>query len=467
MAESQSPAGRRNRRPSGMRAFMVIWAGQVVSLIGTSVTQFAITLWAWEVSGQATVLALVAFFSFTPSIIMSPLAGALVDRWNRRLVMMLSDLAAGAVTIFFLFLSLNDSLEIWHLYVGGAIAGTFGAFQFPAYSAAITMMVDKSQYARTSALLSLAESGSGILAPLIGAAVYVLVGLEGVFAIDIVTFSFAVLTLLIVHIPQPQVSEDDRAEGKGDLLTESLYGFRYIVRRRSLLGLQLVFFIGNLLSGFVFVLIPAMILAKTDNNEILLASVSTSFAVGGLVGGLAMSAWGGFRRRIHGVLGGWLLSGLTIAALGAGQSQLAWIAAGLAGSATIPLVNASNQAIWQSKVAPHLQGRVFSARRLIAQITTPLALLLTGPLADQVFEPAMQNPDSVLAQIFGGVVGVGHGSGMALIIFSAGALIALSAAVAYALPFIRDVETLIPDHQAKAQTTTPEAGEPETSVPLA
>jgi MFS family permease len=185
-------------RPSGMRAFYVIWFGQVVSLLGTGMTRFALTLWAWDLTGEATALALVALFSFAPGVILSPIAGALVDRWNRKLVMMLSDLAAGLATIFMFALSLNGSLEIWHVYVAAAFASAFESFQFPAYSSAITMMVDKTQYARTSAMLGLADAASGILAPIFGVALFTAIELKGVLLFDKISFTCALWTLLFV-----------------------------------------------------------------------------------------------------------------------------------------------------------------------------------------------------------------------------------------------------------------------------
>jgi MFS family permease len=441
-----------------MRAFMVVWVGQLLSLLGTGMTRFAITLWAWDLTGQATALTLVALFSFAPTILLSPLAGALVDRWDRKLVMMLSDLGAGLATIFMFIMALTGNLQIWHLYAAGAFAGAFEAFQFPAYSAAISTMVDKKHYARTSALLGLANSASSIAAPVLGVALYVLIGLQGVLLIDIVTFLFAIGALLLVHIPNPDVSEDG-ASSRGSLWSESLYGFRYILKRRSLFGLQMVFFFGNLLAGMVLVLIAPMILARTNDSEATLATVQAAIGIGGVAGGVLMSTWGGPKRRINGVLFGWLLISLTsMMVMGVGQALLVWVVGGFMSTFSIPLINASNQAIWQSKVPPDVQGRVFSVRRMIAQITSPLAFAVAGPLADFVFEPAMQ-PGGALAPIFGGLVGVGDGAGMGLMFVFAGLLCSLVGIVGYSLPFIRNVEQIIPDHQEVAPAT-PDSTEP-------
>ncbi|MCW4052928.1 MAG: MFS transporter, partial [Candidatus Bathyarchaeota archaeon] len=147
-------------RPTGMVAFTIIWVGQLVSLTGTQMTGFALTIWAWLLTGEATALALVGFFTFAPTVVLSPFAGALVDRWSRKLVMMLSDLAAVVSTAVVFLLFVSGNLQIWHLYITGAFTGAFGAFQFPAYSAAVTTMVSKKQYGRASGMLSMAQFGS-------------------------------------------------------------------------------------------------------------------------------------------------------------------------------------------------------------------------------------------------------------------------------------------------------------------
>lgn len=148
-----------SKKPKGMTAFTIIWVGQLVSLMGSAMVQFAMGIWAWQKTGQATPLAMVGFFAFTPMIIVTPIAGVLVDRWNRKLVMALSDLGAGLATIFMLIFLLSDSMEMWHVYVAVAFAGIFGAFQWPAYSAAISLMIPKKQYGRASGLISLAQTG--------------------------------------------------------------------------------------------------------------------------------------------------------------------------------------------------------------------------------------------------------------------------------------------------------------------
>jgi MFS transporter, DHA3 family, macrolide efflux protein len=438
---------------AGWRGFILIWLGQVASQLGTGMTRFALTIWAYQETGSATALALVAFFSFGPTVLFSPIAGALVDRWNRKVVLILSDLAAGLATVALLVLYASGNLEIWHLFVAGAFASTFEAFQFPAFSAAVTMMLPKEDYARASGMQSLAESIAGIGSPILAGILLVTIGIGGIMVIDVVTFTVAVGVVLIVAIPQP-VASAVGAAARSTIWRESLFGFQYIWQRPSLLGMQLMFFQSNLFATLSAVLLAALILARTSSNEVVLGTVQSALGVGGLVGGLVLSAWGGPKSRVHGVLGGMILSSLFgTLVLGVARSLPVWLFGAFCVMFFLPIINGSNQAIWQSKVAPDVQGRVFGVRRLIAQITGPLAMLLAGPLADRVFEPAMQ-PGGALVGIFGGLVGMGPGAGIGLIFVLAALLGALFAAVGYLFPVIRNVEELLPDHTASPQPAT-------------
>ena len=454
MRLSKKPSG----QPSGMRGFVVVWLGQVVSMLGTGMTNFALSFWIFEQTGEATALTWSIFFFMAPSVLFSPIAGAIVDRANRKMVMIVSDLLAGIATIFLLVLLGMDGLQIWHIYVANFLAGAANAFQFPAYSAAVTMMLPKAQYGRASGMLSLAGAASGILAPAFAGALLAPLGLVGIMSVDVATFIFAIVALFVVFIPQPEVTAAGRT-GQGSLLQESAYGFRYIFQRPSLLGLQMVFFFINFLAMFGFAVMVPMILARTGNDEIALASVQSVGAIGGVAGGLLLSAWGGPRRKVNGILLGMVgVSIFSQSLMGVGQTVFVWATAAFMGQFIIPILNGSNQAIWQAKVAPDVQGRVFAVRRLIAQITAPLATALAGPLADNVFEPAMR-ADGVLAPLFGWLVGTGTGAGMALMFVITGLLGVVVGLGGYLFPAIRDAEDLLVDYEAAPQTAV--APEPE------
>jgi MFS family permease len=435
-----------------MFAFSIVWIGQAVSLLGTSMSAFALTIWAYELTGKATALALAGFFHVTPLLIFSPIAGAIVDRSNRKLMMMISDLGSGVATIGVLILFSTGQLELWHLFAANAITGVFQTFQWPAYSAAITTIVPKKHYARAHAMNDLAGNTSGIFAPLLAGALLPFIGLGGILMIDIVTFLFAIGALLIVNIPQPEASKEG-LESRGSIWKESAYGFRYIFKRPSLLGLQTIFMIGNFFANMAYTLLAPMILARTDSNALIFASVETAGAVGGVAGGLVMSAWGGTKKKVHGVLTGWFIAGLFgVTLMGIGRGLPMWAMGSFIGAATIPLINSSNQAIWQAKVAADLQGRVFATRRLIAWFVTPIATLLVGPLADLVFEPAMSEP-SFLSASFGWLVGYGAGAGMALIMVFCGLAMAGVGIGGYGVRVVRDTEILLPDHEVVVESS--------------
>lgn len=437
-------------RPRGMFGFTLIWLGQIVSVLATNMTHFALTIWIFEKTGSATALGLQQVFFITPFLLLSPIAGAMVDRHNRKLMMMVSDLGAGLVTVAFLLLQAAGRLEVWHLYVGAVIAGLGNCFQWPAYSAAITTMVSKEQYGRANGMMSLVEMGPGVLAPLLAGALLPLIGLTGVMTIDVVTFLVAIAALLVVHIPQPPASEEGRRAAQGSLLQDAAYGFRYIFRRPSLLGLQLTFFFGNLFSGIAMTVLAPMLLSRTGNDEGALGLALSAGAVGGVVGGALMSAWGGFKRRVHGVLLGWVWSGLFgLVLVGLGRDLTAWAVFMFVGALPFAVVNGSNQAIWQAKVAPDVQGRVFAARRLIAWLTNPISPIIGGVLADYVLGPAL-NQGGPLTGAFSWLVGTGPGAGMALLMIGCGVLAALVGAGGYFVPAIRYAESRLPDHDAAA-----------------
>lgn len=408
-------------------------------------TSFGIGVWAWQVTGRATALSSVAFFNFAPTIIMSPMAGALVDRWNRKWAMGVSDVAAGLGTVAMLVLYLTGHLQIWHLCAIGAVSGTFQAFQWPAYQSAISTMVPKEQYGRASGMMSMAQNGAGIVAPIVASALVVTWGLVPVFLFDILSFCVAVALLLIVEVPNPTASELG-SQARGNLWKETLFGWRYIVSRRPLFLLQLSFFLCNLISSVCLTVWTPMLLARTNNNAEVLGVVNTVSAVGGVVGGAVMAAWGGPRRKIYGVLWGMVsVSVLGLMLMGVGRSLPLWTVSGFLGAFIIPFLNGCNDAIWQAKVPHDVQGKVFGTRMLIAQVSVPIAMLAAGPLADRVFGPAMM-PGTRLADIFGALVGTGPGAGMGLMYVLFGSLALGVSILSFMVRDIREVETLIPDY---------------------
>ncbi len=434
-----------SHRFSGMTGFILIWIGQVVSVLASGMSGFALSIWMFQETRSATAMGLMLVCFILPFLLLSPVAGVMVDRYNRKWMMALSDLTAVTATFGLLALQYFGRLEYWHMYAANVIFGLGNTFQWPAYSSAITLMVKKEDYGRANGLMSLMEAGPGVLAPLLAGALLPLIQLGGILLVDVLTFFVALGALLVVFVPQPERSEEGQA-GQGSFLKEAAYGFQYIFKRPSLLGLQLVFFFCNLFTGIGITVLMPMILLRTGDNSTILGAVQSAGAIGMVAGGILMSVWRGFKRRVNGVIFGWLFTGIFFISFGLSGSVPFWLVFAVLGSLVGPLVNTSNQAIWQAKVAPDVQGRVFSSRRLIAWFSQPVAPLIAGLLADRWLEPGMASGQGWLAGLFGGLFGTGPGSGMALLYVLAGSGVVLVSLGSYLLPFIRNVETSLPDH---------------------
>ena len=365
-----------------MRGFTILWIGQLISLIGSAMTWFAFTIWAWQETGRASALATISFFAFLPAVLFSPVAGVFVDRWNRKLVMLLSDLgtAIGTLTVFLIYTFGN--LQIWHIYAVSILAGFFTAFQYPAYAAAVTTMLSKDDYARAEGMMGSARALTGILAPIFAAALLGVIGLSGVMLIDLATFLFAFGTLLFIHVPQPGQTETG-LQGKGTLWQEIQFGFRYINQKGTLRALTLLFMVAGVFLAIGATLMAPLILSGTGNDESALATVQSTGAMGGVVGAVILSLWGGTKRRIHNVLiGGVGACLLGIVWLGVGQAVLFWAIGSFFFAFFEPFVEGGNLAIWQVVVPADVQGRVFSARHLLVQVPYLFGILASGYLAE-------------------------------------------------------------------------------------
>lgn len=429
----------------GMRAFYVLWVGQFISIFATRMTNFAITLWAWDLTGTVTGLVLVGVISFLPGVLLSPFAGTLIDRWNRKLVLALSDAGAALSTAFLLYIFLTGQAEIWHLYVTGAISSAFGAFQYPAYAAVVTTMVPKEQYARANGLKSVVGSASGIAAPLLAGALLAIIDIQAIMVIDLITFGLAMLTLIVVFIPQPELSKEAQ-EGKGTVWSETVFGFQYIFKRSSLVAIFLLFTLSNIGMAFLYPMIDPMILSKTGDNSVILGMTRSASSVGFLVGGLVISAWKGSKKQIYTIIGSFIIQGILGGVLfGAAWSIPLWLFGSFSLAFFTPIINSVYVAILQSKVEPGLQGRIFGIEEAVSTVSYPAGQLLAGQLADNIFEPGLIT-DSLLANTAGLLVGTAPGAGIGLVMVLGGFIGIVKGLIGYFVKPIREIETLLPDH---------------------
>ena len=420
---------------AGLRTFFVIWLGQVVSTVGSSLTGFVLGVWVYQQTGSATQFALIAACATLPGIVLAPLAGALVDRHDRRTVMIAADFGAAFSTAVLALLWSAGTLQVWHIWAATAFAAACNAFQGPAYTASLGLLVPKEHLARANGL---AQTGQAlaIIAPVIAAGLVATVGVGGVIAIDLATFAFAVLTLLLIRIPRPAASAAGAA-ARGSIWREGGYGWTYLRARPGLMWLTLLFGFFNFFISLSAVLVQPLILSFSSVGT--LGWLMFAGGSGMLAGSLVMGAWGGPKRRIHGVLGFVGLGGLALFAHGLTPSP--WLIAVMAPSFlfVIPVVSGSFMAILQTRTPPDVQGRVFATVRMLSMVSVPLAYFLAGPLADRVFEPAMA-PGGPLAGSLGAWIGTGDGRGIALMFMVSGLVCAAAAAAAYGSAHIRGVE---------------------------
>lgn len=431
--------------PSGMRTFTIIWLGQLVSTIGSGLTSFALGIWILQTTGSATQFAITFLCTSLPNILVSPLAGALVDRWDRRRVMLLSDIGAGLSTAAVALLIFTGNIQVWHIYVSAAVNAFFTAFQWPAYTAATTMLVPKKQFGRASGMSQTSHAIVEIVAPALAGVLLVTIGIRGVIAVDFITCILAVTTLLFVRIPRlPQTKEG--AASRGTLRDEIGYGWRYLKERPGLIGLLTMFAVTNFSMSTVVVLFTPYLMGITTPD--IVGTVFSISGVGMLLGALAMSTWGGPKRRVPAIILLMSFQGLLVMTAGFQPNLILITGATFLYMMAMPLVNGCSQALWLQKVAPDVQGRVFAVRRMIAWSMTPLAYALAGPLADRLFEPWMA-ANGALAATVGRIIGVGPGRGVALMYILVGLLTLTATTVMWTRPRLRHLENELPDAVAE------------------
>ncbi|MBE9168807.1 MFS transporter [Pleurocapsales cyanobacterium LEGE 06147] len=432
-----------------MRKFILIWFGQLVSTIGSYMSHFALTLWAWELTGSATALALVGFFSLLPRIFISLFAGMIVDRANRKHLMILGDAIAAISTLGILILHLSGNLAIWHLYLAASINGGFGQIQQLAYSTSITLLVSPQNYTRANSMNSVVHYGSNIIAPAIAGVLYPIIGLSGILPIDLATFFVAIATLIWIRIPQPD--REQRAQGsrgsRGKLSVlwgKVTFGIRYIWQRDGLRTLLLLTALFWFVHDFTEAIGDPMILARSDNNSQVLGAIFSAAGIGGVTGAVVLSAWGGTKRRVKVMLAGFMGAGVAKTIFGLGQNLTVWLPAQFCSSLNFPLLGSSETALWMEATPSELQGRVFAANSLVLDLISAIATLIAGPLSDRFLEPAMQSP-TVLSFLFAPIFGNTAGAGMALLyVVCAIAMFAIGA-IGYRLPQLHRLENTVSD----------------------
>lgn len=430
-------------RFAGLRDFMIVWSAQTISRFGTYMTFFALVdFWLWEETGSAAALAAVLSLSTAGAIVASLFGGVLIDRFSRKTVMIAADAIGALSTVVYLILFVNDSLAVWHLYAGSAFLGDFNQLHDLAYSAATTMMVTKTQYARAGSLRFLTHYGAAIFAPPLAAVLYSGAGLTIVMIVDILTVLVAIGTVAAVTIPAPTQSQAGR-ESRKSRLVEVMYGFKYIRSNPSMLAIVAAMASFMFFHDMSLTVHTPMILARTNTNINTLAVVSTAAGLGGLTGSIIMTTWGGPTHKMAGWLVGTMSAGLAKMTFSLGRVVGVWLPVQFWSSVNFPIRGGSIQAILMAKVEPDVQGRFFASMDVAIMLLSIAGRLIAGVVGDQIAEPAMAST-TVLSPIFG----TGPGAGFAVIYFlSAFAMFAVGA-IGFFVTNLYHVEKLVPDFAA-------------------
>jgi DHA3 family macrolide efflux protein-like MFS transporter len=424
----------------GMRTYTAVWFGQMVSMVGTTLTEFGVSVWVYQETGSATMFAMILLVTVLPNILISPLAGPLVDRWDRRRTMMLADTGAALSTLTMALLAISGRLEVWHILVAVSFSAACRAFQGPAWLASTSLLVPEEHLGRASGMMSIARSAAAIVGPLLAGILVPVIGLQGVVLIDFATFLVAVGILSVVRFPPvPRSAAAEKA--KGSLYREAAFGWKYIASQPAL-RMHLYFFAAvNMSLSFVFALFPPLVLGFA--GPALLGAVGSALGFGMLAGGLLMTAWGGPKRKVLGILGYGVLLSVCLVLVGV-RPWVPLVAVGLFGiTLGMPILNGSFMRLWMPRIPPDVQGRTFAAIQMMVFSSQPIAYLTAGPLADRVFRPLLVE-GGPLAGSLGAVFGVGPGRGIGLLLATVAVFMLVVTAVAAMLPAFRTAEEAVP-----------------------
>ncbi len=365
--------------------FFTIWTGQSLSLVGSVAAQFALVWWVTEETGSATVLATASLVALAPSIVLRPFIGVLVDRLSRRRVMIVSDSFIALVSLWLAYLFWSGAMEIWHVYVVMLARSFGGAFHGTAMSASVTLLVPKRHYARVEGLNQIIDGGLGIVGPLLGAMLLALLPLHGIMMLDFATAAFAVLPLFLFAIPQPEPMEGS-GEEKPRFWSGFRAGLRYVLAWRGLVALCGLLIVMNFALAPAFSLTPLLVLNGFGGEAAMFGWFNSALGLGMVLGGLLLSAWGGFRRKIVttliaiAALGGVLF----LPALSPARLYFAAIAGFFLTGSLMAIANGCLRATFRGVVHPSMQGRVGALMGSLATAMNPIGLAIAGPVADVI-----------------------------------------------------------------------------------
>lgn len=401
--------------------YILLQIGQTISQLGSAMTSFAITIWAYNTTGQVISSSLLAVCSFIPYLVISLFGGAVADNMNKKKIMLICDTVAAIGSFVILLCSWMNILELWILCVINIVSGFMNAFQAPASQVAITLLVDKENFAKAGGLQSAFGALVGILNPILSAALLSIGGLQLVIGVDMITFLFAFFTLLI-FIKIPDSAVENNKIGIKELKESMKDGIFFIHAQKSVLFLLVMYSVLEFMGAISFdSMYSPFLLARTGNNETVVGIVSAIAATGSLSASIILSTTKQPKRKIPIMLAGSLMCLCGIMFFGMGRNLLWWCIVAFIGCFGSPIYQTYQTVILRERVPLSMQGRIFSLQGIITSSLTPLGYIIGSILADYMFEPFMQGKGKV-QNILSGLVGSGKGAGMGLMFVIAGML---------------------------------------------
>ncbi|MDI6694154.1 MAG: MFS transporter [Anaerolineales bacterium] len=367
--------------------FFTIWSGQAMSLLGSQMVQFALVWWLTKATGSATVLATATLVAMLPQVFLGPIAGVVVDRFSRRWVMALADALSALAVVVLAALFWTNQVQVWHIYALMFIRSAAQGFHWPAMQSSTSLMVPKEHLSRIQGLNQMLFGAMNIFSAPLAALLVSAMPMQGVLAIDVSTALLAITPLLFIAVPQPPRSVALEAGEKAPSMFSDLRaGFRYVWTWPGLMMILVMATVINLMLTPSGALQPILVTRHFSGGALQLAWMESAWGVGAVVGGLTLSAWGGFRRRIVTSMAALILLGVGVLAVGFVPASMFWLAVVLMFLVgfTNPIVNGPLFAVVQAVVAPDMQGRVFTLISSFATAMTPIGLLFAGPIADRL-----------------------------------------------------------------------------------
>ncbi len=397
-----------------LKDFLILWSTQSISQLGSSITAFALTLWLYEKTCSALGMALLTICSYTPYVLMSIFAGALIDKFNKKKTMLVCDVFAALCTVVIFMLFSTNNLMAWHLYVLNIISGLMNTLQQPASEVAMTLIIPEDCYQKTSGLISLSRSLISVLNPLFATAIYSFVGFSGVIIVDIISFIVAFVALrFFVKIPY---SKNKRRE---NIIVLAKEGIEFLKNNAMILTLILFMSGVNLVASAFDATLPAYILSNPKGGHIILGIVTSCSGIAMIIGSLIVSVLPKPKDRVQVVYLTMLFSlGSENFVLAFSKGPILWCIGQIIGWMLVPIMSANLDVILRSSIPVNLQGRIYACRNTLQFFTIPVGLFLGGFMVDNICEPIMDRYNYLL--VLKTLFGEGKGSGAALMMFVLG-----------------------------------------------